>query len=116
MTQNRDSSALFDIYQAASKVVEFSRGFDQQSFLSDERTQSAILHQLMIIGEAVKRLSAEFRQAHPHIRWTPMAGMRDVLIHAYDTVDLDEVWRTVTFEVPALIAKLQPLLPDESAH
>lgn len=116
MTQNRDSSALFDIYQAASKVVEFSRGFDQQSFLADERTQSAILHQLMIIGEAVKRLSAEFRQAHPHIRWTPMAGMRDVLIHAYDTVDLDEVWRTVTFEVPALIAKLQPLLPDESAH
>lgn len=116
MTQNRDSSALFDIYQAASKVVEFSRGFDQQSFLADERTQSAILHQLMIIGEAVKRLSAEFRQAHPHIRWTPMAGMRDVLIRAYDTVDLDEVWRTVTFEVPALIAKLQPLLPDESAH
>jgi uncharacterized protein with HEPN domain len=101
MTQNRDSSALFDIYQAATKVVEFSRGFDQRSFLADERTQSAILHQLMIIGEAVKRLSADFRQSHPHIRWTPMAGMRDVLIHAYDTVDLDEVWRTATVEAPA---------------
>lgn len=41
-----------------------------------------------------------------------MAGMRDVLIHAYDTVDLDEVWRTVTVEVPALITKLAPLLSD----
>ena len=68
MTQNRDSSALLDIYQAANKVVEFSRGFDQPSFLADERTQSAILHQLLIIGEAVKRLSAEFRRSHPHIR------------------------------------------------
>jgi uncharacterized protein with HEPN domain len=70
------------------------------------------LHQLLIIGEAVKRLSTEFRQSHPHIRWTPMAGMRDVLIHAYDTVDLDEVWRTVTVEVPTLIDNLTPLLPD----
>ena len=116
MPQNRDSSALLDIYQAANKVVEFSRGFDQPSFLADERTQSAILHQLLIIGEAVKRLSAEFRRSHPHIRWTPMAGMRDVLIHGYDTVDLDEVWRTVSVEVPALIDKLLPLLPDEPAQ
>lgn len=41
-----------------------------------------------------------------------MAGMRDVLIHAYDTVDLDEVWRTVTAEVPLLIDQLMPLLPE----
>ncbi len=116
MTQNRDSSALFDIYRAANKVLEFGKGFDQRAFLADERTQSAVLHQLLIIGEGVKRLSLEFRRSHPHIRWTPMAGMRDVLIHAYDTVDLDEVWRTVTVEVPALIDKLLPLLPDDSAE
>ena len=114
MTQNRDSFALFDIYRAANKVVEFSQGFDQRTFLADERTQSAVLHQLLIIGEAVKRLSPEFRQEHPQIRWTPMAGMRDMLIHAYDTVDLDEVWRTVSVEVPGLIYKLLPLLPDDS--
>jgi uncharacterized protein with HEPN domain len=113
MKQNRDSSALLDIYQAANKVLEFSQGYDDRAFMADERTQSAILHQLMIIGEAVKRLSLEFRQAHPQIRWTPMAGMRDILIHAYDTGDLDEVWRTVTVEVPALINNLLPLLPAD---
>lgn len=112
MTQNRDSSALVDIYRAASKVVEFSQGFDERAFLADERTQSAILHQLLVIGEAVKRLSTEFRHSHSDIRWTPMAGMRDVLIHAYDTVDLDEVWRTATVEIPLLINKLIPLLPE----
>ena len=112
MTQNRDSSALVDIYRAASKVVEFSQGFDERAFLADERTQSAILHQLLVIGEAVKRLSTEFRRGHADIRWTPMAGMRDVLIHAYDMVDLDEVWRTVTVEIPQLINKLMPLLSE----
>jgi uncharacterized protein with HEPN domain len=112
MMSDRDASALLDMYRAAGKVVEFSRGYDQRAFLADERTQSAVLHQLLIIGEAVKRLSAGFRAQHPQIRWSPMAGMRDVLIHAYDTVDLDQVWRTVTNEVPALIASLQPLLPD----
>jgi len=110
MIDERDASALLDIYRAAGKVVEFSRGFDQRAFLADDRTQSAILHQLMIIGEAVKRLSIDFRAQHPQIRWTPMAGMRDVLIHAYDTVDLDEVWRTATAEIPALLLNLQPLL------
>lgn len=111
MMPNRDTSAVLDIYNAAVKILAFSKGFDQKKFLADERTQSAILHQLLIIGEAVKRLSSDFRLGHPEIRWTPMAGMRDILIHAYDTVDLDEVWRTVTADIPPLIANLQPLLP-----
>ena len=113
MTHHRDSSALVDIYNAAKKVQAFSAGFDRKAFFADDRTQSAVQHQLMIIGEAVKRLSPTFRKEHPEIRWTPMAGMRDILIHAYDTVDLDEVWRTVTVDIPGLIASLIPLLPQE---
>ena len=47
---------------------------------------------LEILGEATKRLSPEFRRLHPDLPWRAMAGMRDVLIHAYDQVDLEEVW------------------------
>ncbi|CUS04328.2 conserved protein of unknown function [Candidatus Promineifilum breve] len=111
MTQNRDLSALLDIYAAVEKILAFSHGFDEDRFFADDRTQSAVLHQLMIIGEAVKRLSPDFRLAHPEIRWTPMAGMRDVLIHAYDTVDLDEVWQTVLGDIPKLKNDLRVLLP-----
>ncbi len=111
MTHNRDASALLDIYNAAGKIIEFSQDFDQKAFFADARTQSAILHQLLIIGEAVKRLSLDFRLKHPEIRWTPMAGMRDVLIHAYDTVDLEEVWRTVEKDIPTLIIDLKKLVP-----
>lgn len=113
MMSKRDQSAVLDIYNAAIKILAFSKGFDQKKFFADERTQSAILYQLMIVGEAVKRLSLEFRLAHPNIRWTPMAGMRDVLIHAYDTVDLNEVWRTGTNDIPPLIASLELLVSND---
>jgi len=113
MTQHRDLSALLDINAAVARILAFSHGFDEDGFLADDRTQSAVQHQLMIIGEAVKRLSPDFRAAHPEIRWTPMAGMRDILIHAYDTVDLDEVWQTVSVDIPKLKTALNEILPPD---
>jgi len=67
----------------------------------------------MVIGEAVKRLSQDFRTRHPEIPWTLIAGMRDKLIHGYDIVDLDEVWKTADADVPDLLSLLEPLLPKQ---
>jgi uncharacterized protein with HEPN domain len=58
---------------------------------------------------------AEAARQHPAIPWLLIAGMRDHLIHAYDTVDLDEVWKTATRDVPELLAAIEPLLPKKSA-
>lgn len=87
----RDETTLLDIARAAHLVTDFKKGMDKETFLKDIKTQSAILHQLMVIGEAVKRLSQDFRTHYPEIPWELMAGMRDKLIHGYDIVDLDEV-------------------------
>ena len=73
-----------------------------QTFLADAKTQSAVLHQLLVIGEATKRLSEGFRNQQVAIPWKAIARMRDVLIHHYDTVDLDEVWKTATTDIPVL--------------
>jgi len=72
----------------------------------------------MIMGEAVKRLSSDFRARHSEIPWGLIAGMRDKLIHGYDIVDLDEVWRTAVVDVPDLLSLLEPLLPkrDQTAE
>ena len=110
---SRDKAILLDILRAARLVVEFRTGMDQAAFLQDLKTQSAILHQLLVLGEAVKRLSPQFRQRHPEIPWRLIAGMRDRLIHEYDAVDLEEVWRTATGDIPQLIALLEPLIPTE---
>ncbi len=84
---------------------------EEADFQQDEKTQSAVLHQILIIGEATKRVSSEFREQHPDIPWKLMAGMCDVVIHAYDSVDLSQVWKTATVEVPDLLGSIQPLLP-----
>ncbi|HFD40005.1 MAG TPA: DUF86 domain-containing protein, partial [Anaerolineae bacterium] len=97
---NRDEATLLDIARAARLVIEFRAGMGKDEFLWDVKTQSSILHQLMVMGEAVKRLSRDFCAAHPEIPWALIAGMRDKLIHGYDIVDLDEVWKTATTDVP----------------
>lgn len=79
----RDNTAILDIAQAARLILEFKKGGDKAAFLQDVKTQSAILHQLMVMGEAVKRLFQDFRVYHDAIPWGPIAGMRDKLIHAY---------------------------------
>jgi uncharacterized protein with HEPN domain len=109
----RDLVTLLDIVKAARLVEEFIRGYDEQKFIYDQKTQSAVLHQLAIVGEATKRLSDTFRGENPEIPWKLMAGMRDYLIHAYDAVDLEEVWRAATRDLPDLLERLEPLLPDE---
>jgi uncharacterized protein with HEPN domain len=55
------------------------------------------------MGEATKRLSPEFRKNHPEIPWRQMAGMRDILIHNYDDLDLDTVWNVATKSIAPLI-------------
>ena len=111
----RDEGTLLDIAKAARAVLTFTQGLQKEQFLEDYKTQSAVLYQLIVIGEAVKRLSFELRQKHPDILWAPMAGMRDHLIHGYDVVDWDEVWRTARRDVPELLNKLKTFLPQESS-
>lgn len=106
----RDQASLLDIRSAAQLSLEFIQGMEQPDFETDIRTQSAVLYQISILGEAVKRLSPEFRSQHPEIPWSAMAGMRDKLIHDYDGVDTQRVWLTLQTSIPELLANLNSLL------
>ena len=113
MLGKRDLATLLDIAGAARAALEFRAGMDLDAFVADRKTASSVQHQLMIIGEAVKRLSPECREGLPGIAWAPFARMRDRLIHGYDTVDMDIVWRTVEYDVPELLKRIEPLLPSQ---
>jgi uncharacterized protein with HEPN domain len=82
-----DDGTAFDILKAARLARDFSAGLTRPQFEADLKTQSAVLHQIIILGEAVKRLSMEFRQAHLAVPWDKIAGMRDRCVHGYDNVD-----------------------------
>jgi uncharacterized protein with HEPN domain len=110
----RDDATLLDVWRAGHLAVTFARDVpDAAGLRRDVKTRSAVLHQLLVMGEAVKRLSPAFRAAHPALPWRQMAGLRDVLIHAYDLVEEEEVWRVLQRELPDVLARLDPLLPPD---
>src|SRR5205823_15096681 len=102
---------VLDILKAARLAIDFKGTADKAAFLADAKTQSAVLHRVLVIAEAVKRLSPDFRAAYPEVPWKLIAGTRDKLIHFYEGVDLEEVWKMVTSDVPQLIRWIEPLAP-----
>lgn len=110
---SRDNQTLLDLARSARLIIEFQQGIDKPALATDIKTQSAMLYHFLILGEAVKRLSPEFRLTHPEIPWSSIAGMRDRLIHDYDEIDLEQVWDTSQTDVPNFLAMIKPLLPVE---
>ena len=104
-----DRANLEDIRIAANKVRTFISRVSYEKFMEDELVQSAVIRQLEIMGEAVKRLSPVFRSDHPLIPWQQIAGLRDRLIHAYDDINNDRIWIIATQDVPDLLGKLPHL-------
>jgi len=107
-----DKSYLLDILEAARLIQTFISDMSSLEFESDLLRQSAVIRQLEIVGEATKRLSEKFRKAHPDIPWRNLAGMRDILIHAYNHVDTEEVWNAAIESVPKLIAEIESIISD----
>lgn len=109
----RDSASLLDIAKAAQLILQFSQGLEKTELAANLEKQSAILYQIVVIGEAVKRLSADFRNQHPTVPWREIAGMRDILTHQYNRVEVDEIWGVIQDDIPQLLSMIQPLLPAQ---
>lgn len=107
----RDDASLSDIYQAGQNVLTYAQGLNQADLEVNELRTSAILYQILIIGEATKRLSPEFRAQHPELPWADMAGIRDILAHQYDQLDFNVMWNIIHISVPETLDKIAPLLP-----
>jgi uncharacterized protein with HEPN domain len=104
---------LKHILEAALKAVTYVEGMDKASFFADERTQQAVILNLLIIGEAVSSLlkkDAEFLDRHPEIEWQNMKGMRNRIAHAYFDLSINAVWDTIDTALPALIARLPAII------
>ncbi len=106
----RNLSLLLDMANACRQITNFTKDMTVEQFAGDLKTQSAVIHQFLVIGEVAKLLSEDFRKANPVFPWSAMARMRDKLIHHYRGVDLQEIWKTANSEIPRLLTFLEELL------
>jgi uncharacterized protein with HEPN domain len=100
---------LGDMLDAMDKIQEFTAGMSFEEFSHDERTISAVRDKFSVLGEAVKNVPDDIRQKYPDIAWKDMAGMRDILTHAYYRTDLDLLYTASVKRIPverAHIAKV----------
>jgi len=105
-----DQVSVADMLKAAEQIRIFVAGLDQDDFLSDPKTQSAVVMQLLILGEAAKRISSDLLRRAGHVDWTEVMRTRDKLVHHYEGWDLVLIWKMTQKSVPRLREQLQELM------
>ena len=100
-----------DILKYARRLRDHVGGRTFADFMAEDWMQDAAFRCLEIMGEAVKRLSPEFRAAHPTIPWKEAAGFRDVLAHGYDELDYELCWKIIQENVPLFVTQLEAIVP-----
>ena len=104
-----------DIADAMEKAEILLQDVTYDLFEADFRINFAVVRALEIVGEATKRLPMTLRAQYPNIPWKQMAGMRDRIIHGYDTVDLEIVWDVIKRDIPKIKPQIQQILKDYKA-
>ncbi len=106
---------LSDILKSINKIESYTLEMGKEKFFKDEKTQDAVIRRLEIIGEAVKNIPSPFKIKNSQIEWKKIAGMRDILIHAYFGVNIDMVWIVMHDELSRLKKEITVLLEKESS-
>jgi uncharacterized protein with HEPN domain len=104
-----------DILVSCDKILRYTAGLSFEDFIDDERTFDAVIRNLQLIGEAVKNLPDDLCDLYSEVEWRKIAGLRNILVHAYFTVENEIIWDVVQSKIPTLrasIAKIQCDLSD----
>jgi uncharacterized protein with HEPN domain len=108
--KDRDPAYLWDMLENAQTIVQYTSGITIEEYLKDRKLQLAMERALEIIGEAARRISPEFKTKHHEIPWRKIIGQRNVIAHEYGEIKQDRIWTVVSFNIPELIEKLEPVL------
>ena len=101
-----------DILLASEKIANFISDKTEESFLKDEMAFSAVLMQIVIIGEASGKFPEEIKTQYPDVPWRDIVGMRNMLAHEYFEADPKIIWETAKVHIPIFISQLTQMNLD----
>ena len=105
---------LQDIVEAANRIALYVEGMTRSAFEADQMRIDAVIRNLGIIGEAVKKIPDSIRERYPSVPWHNIAGLRNRVIHVYFNVDMDIIWDVVQSKLPPLRTQIQRLIKERS--
>ena len=109
-----DEIRLRHMLDAAREAVSFARYRVRSDLKTDRQLALSLVKDIEIVGEAATQVSESFRTQTPDIPWQRIVAMRNRLVHAYYSINLDIVWQTVQEDLPPLIAQLERIVPSDS--
>ncbi|MCX6809203.1 MAG: DUF86 domain-containing protein [Candidatus Berkelbacteria bacterium] len=112
MKIDRDKLHLLHIRDAAGKILEYSSSLSFDEFVKNSTFYDAILMQIIVLGEAVNTLSAEFKEIHHDLPWYEAVGLRNQIAHGYIETKPDIVWDTVVNDIPKLKKQIDLILDN----
>ncbi|HYN44671.1 MAG TPA: DUF86 domain-containing protein [Candidatus Limnocylindrales bacterium] len=101
-----------DILDAIDMIEEFIGNMDYGEFMKDDKTSTAVVKKIEIIGEAIKNIPNDVRVKHKEIPWKDIVGMRNKITHSYFKIDYEIVWNVVKVKLPALKIQIEQVLKD----
>ncbi|MHA1729722.1 MAG: HepT-like ribonuclease domain-containing protein [Promethearchaeota archaeon] len=114
MSNRKDESFfLKDCLNSITLIKDYIRDTNFEEFVDDRKTQDAVVRNLEIIGEAVKNIPDDFRKKFPNIEWKAFAGMRDILIHQYFSIDPSIIWETIKNDLFLLENQIKVILDEK---
>jgi uncharacterized protein with HEPN domain len=108
-----DLKTLVIIREAITALIDHAAGLARAALDADRKTRSAVLFEIIIIGEGIKRLSPDLLGRYPQVPWSEVVGMRDRHAHSFDAIRFDIVWDVIQLHAPALLGDLDRVIALE---
>ena len=113
MSERNHKLYIRDILDSSRKIMDYAKDTSFKDFSKNQMLIDAVVRNLEIIGEASKNIPDEVKQKYPQIDWRKIAGLRDIVVHKYFSIDNEILWDIIKNNIPDLASKIEILLKEE---